>query len=398
MADRVRVLVAEDDALVAEGLALQLRRLGHEVLPIAADGREALAAVRKLEPDVLLLDIQLPKLNGLEVCRRLMEERPIPIVIVTGYGDHHLIAEAEVCRAAGFLLKPSDERRLDAVIAQAQARFRVLQLPQTKAGPAAKTGARTRRSDSEADIQDDRRRPSQSVRGSLADAAVHASTSQHPRVRVLIVDDRLLLAEALAAVLEADPELEVVGTQVDLLQVSADVRRARPDVMVIDYVMLTRPGGAGLVSELEAVFHPLKTIILTQAEDEATLLSCVQSGAAGFVSKFRPPAELALAIKRAHAGEVLFASEQLVSLLTHSGRQQAMPEPQPTTTPLAPRELEVLQALATGRSTDEVASDLNITVHTVRTHLKNAMTKLQVHSKLELVMLALKENLIEFPK
>jgi DNA-binding NarL/FixJ family response regulator len=396
--DRLRVLIVEDDALVADGLALQLEALGHEVLGIARDGREALAAVRDSDPDLLLLDIRIPKLDGLHVCRRLMRRRPLPVVMVTGYGDHHLIAEAEESGAMAYLLKPTDERRLDATVAQARARFRARQSSRAGTGAAARFGADADQSHARTGTRPSRQRPWRSARRSPRPDPAQVSTDPNARIRVFIVDDRQLLAEALAAVLEVDSDLEVVGTQTDLLQLMADVRRMQPDVILMDFFTLTRRGGAGVVAQLREEFPALKAIILTQTNDDETLSACVQAGAVGHVSKDRPPAELVRAVRRVHRGEVLFSSEQLVNLLTRPQGRRPVPESQRVTQPLAPRELEVLQALAAGMSTDEVAAHLHITPHTVRTHLKNAMTKLQVHSKLEAVMLALKAHLIQLPK
>ena len=214
------------------------------------------------------------------------------------------------------------------------------------------------------------------------------------RIRVLLLDAHQLLAEALTIVLGADPDLEVVGSVADPRRALAQVRQARPDVVLMSYFLMHQDD-ARLAAALRSELPQLKILILTSTVDENTLFACVQAGAVGYVTKDRPPSELADAIKRVHAGEVLFAPNLLVKLLTRSQRQSETAISGPSVEPLTPRELEVLRAVATGMSTEEAAAHLGITVHTMRTHLKNVMIKLQARSKLEAVIVALRAGLIQ---
>ena len=216
------------------------------------------------------------------------------------------------------------------------------------------------------------------------------------RIKVLVVDDRQLLAEALGFVLRADRGFELVGIQIDIGELRADVARLVPDVVVLDYVTLIRGAGSAIVRSLRAEFPAVRVLVVTQSQDEETLLSCVQAGAAGFVTKDLPLAELGRSIRRVHAGDTLFAAGPLADLLRRT--QPPPPKaPKPDFQPLGVRELEVLRILATGLSTEETARQLGISVHTLRTHLKNLMGKLGVHSKLEAVIFAIRERLIDPP-
>ena len=397
-AERLRVLVADDDALVADGLILQLEGLGHEVVGVAKDGREALAAALALNPDVLLLDIRMPGVDGLQVCRDLMAERPLPIVMVTGYGDHQLIARAEACGAVGYLLKPSDERRLDAAITQALARFSAWKAPRRDDEEATSSEHRSQQTpaglrDARHGTRSERQESAPAVNGTKGGIAVAVGGRPQGRIKVLLLEHHYLVAEALASVLGAAPALDVVGARTDPQLGLADVRRTRPDVLLIDYGLM-QSRGADLTAVLRNEFPELKVVALTPSLDEDVLFTCVRAGAAGCVTKDRPPTELIRSIERVHAGEVLFPSAVLVSILTRAQREQRF-EAGTVTESLAPRELEVLQVLAAGASTREAAERLDITVHTVRTHLKNAMTKLHAHSRLEAVTSALRQGLIE---
>jgi DNA-binding NarL/FixJ family response regulator len=210
-------------------------------------------------------------------------------------------------------------------------------------------------------------------------------------IRVLLADSHQLLAQALATALRADAELEVVGVEPHLT--TALLHRARPDVLVLSYLlMLTHR--AHLVG-LRADFPDLKIIVLTAVLDEETLAACVQSGAVGCVVKHQSPADLGRAIRRVHAGEVLFSPELLARLLRRS--PDPGPAPRPPPAGLRPREREVLRALAEGLSAAEVAERLAISPHTARSHLRGAMRTLEAHSTMEAVLRAAGAGLIELP-
>ena len=222
-----------------------------------------------------------------------------------------------------------------------------------------------------------------------------APLRQDAGVRVLLIDENRLLSQALAFFLEADPELEVVGDLSDPELSLVRARRSRPDVVLLSYPLL-HSGGIDLAATLRQELPAVKIVILTASLDEETLSTCVQAGAVGCAPKDMPPEQLVRVIKRVHAGEVLFAPEILVRLLTRPQRGQ--PGPRQIPRALAPREVEVLQVLATGASTEDAAARLGITTHTVRTHVKNAISKLEVGSKLEAVLIALRAGLIRLPE
>ena len=212
---------------------------------------------------------------------------------------------------------------------------------------------------------------------------------------MLLIDGHRLLAEALGIVLAADPEIETVGVQADATISAVAVRRAVPNVLLVDAARWDDV--TEILAELRAELLGLKVIVLAAGPDDEALLTFVRAGAAGQVGTDRSPAELIRAIKQVHAGEVLFPPNLLVELLLRAQRQP--PEPQPRSAPrlLAPRELEVIELLASGITVGQVAERLGITVNTVRSHLKKAMTKLGAGSRLETVMVALKSGLIELP-
>ena len=122
----MRVLVAEDETLIRLDLKGLLEAAGLEVCAEARDGEEAVAMARESEPDVALLDVKMPKLDGIEAARRILEERPIPIVMVTAYGERELVARAVEAGVFGYLVKPFRESDVLPAIATATARHEEL--------------------------------------------------------------------------------------------------------------------------------------------------------------------------------------------------------------------------------------------------------------------------------
>lgn len=119
---RLKILVADDEAIIRMGLRTMLTELGHEVV-LASNGREALEFVRTARPDLALLDIQMPLTDGLEAARVIARKHPMPILILTAYGEQDLIERAAQLPIQGYLVKPVNERDLAAAIQVAVARF-----------------------------------------------------------------------------------------------------------------------------------------------------------------------------------------------------------------------------------------------------------------------------------
>jgi DNA-binding NarL/FixJ family response regulator len=220
--------------------------------------------------------------------------------------------------------------------------------------------------------------------------------SDRAAIRVVLVDGHRLLAQSLAVVLAGDPAIDVVGVDGSPDHDAARICELEPDVVLLSYFLLSRDG-PGLVAALRDLCPRLKVIVLTARHDDETLATCVEAGAVCCIRKDQPPAELIESIKRAHRGEVLFAPELLLRLLNRRRSEAATPRVPRSLQTLAPRELQVLQTLAFGLSTDEAAERLAITPHTVRTHVKHAMSKLDARSKLEAILIALKAGLIKLP-
>lgn len=123
----LRIMIVDDDSLVALSLRSQLEALGHRVVAEASNGKEAVRLAQSVDPDLILMDIKMPEMDGLAASRAIMHERPVPIVLLTSYSDPALIAEADEAGVQAYLVKPVDEAELRPAIQLAISRYRQLQ-------------------------------------------------------------------------------------------------------------------------------------------------------------------------------------------------------------------------------------------------------------------------------
>jgi DNA-binding NarL/FixJ family response regulator len=228
-------------------------------------------------------------------------------------------------------------------------------------------------------------------------------------IRIVIVDDHQMLIEALSLVIDKEPDLQMVGSTNTCAGAADLVARERPGVVLLD-VSLPDGDGLSLVPALQTACPEAQVLVLTSLADESTLLRAIEAGVGGFVGKHRPVAEVFAAIRQAAEGEIVMPSNLLVGLLQRrqvprsaamppvpAPAAQRLPKPEAQFEPLTPRETEILVHTAQGKSGAAIAEELNISLMTVRTHLRNLMGKLNVHTRLEAVAFALRHGLIDPP-
>lgn len=119
----LRVMIADDEAVIRMGLKVMVQSLGHRVVATASDGDEALDTARNVKPDLLLLDIKMPGLDGLSVAEQLMDEVPLPIVMLTAFSQRELVQRAVNASVMGYLVKPIREEALRPTLELALSRF-----------------------------------------------------------------------------------------------------------------------------------------------------------------------------------------------------------------------------------------------------------------------------------
>ena len=217
--------------------------------------------------------------------------------------------------------------------------------------------------------------------------------------KVLITDDHEVLADALAMIIDREPQLQFVGAAGTIAACLSLAKQTSPDVILLD---VNLPDGDGLtaVPDIMAVCPEAHILVLTSLADEKTLLRAIDTGVSGFVAKNRPLSEMLAAIRQAADGEITMPSSLLMGLVSRVSRARSAGGLDPDSRGAAMitrREREVLRHVARGQSAPEIAEALGIKILTVRTHIRNLMGKLGVHSRLEAVMLALRLGLIEAP-
>jgi response regulator NasT len=122
----VRILIAEDETIIRLDLRELLEAAGYDVCGEARDGEEAVSLARELAPDLAIMDVKMPRLDGIDAARRILEERPIPIVMLTAYGQEELVSRAVEAGVFGYLVKPFREQDLLPAISTARARHEEL--------------------------------------------------------------------------------------------------------------------------------------------------------------------------------------------------------------------------------------------------------------------------------
>ncbi len=215
-------------------------------------------------------------------------------------------------------------------------------------------------------------------------------------IRVLVVDDQELFRRGLTMLLAAETGVEVVGEAGDGLEGTSLAATAAPDVVLLDIRMPKRSGIEACLAIKEAV-PSAKIIILTVSDEEADLYEAVKSGASGYLLKDSSIEEVAQAIRVVADGQSLISPSMAVKLIDEF-KQMSRPEREHVPgLRLTDRELEVLRLVAKGMNNREIARDLFISENTVKNHVRNILEKLQLHSRMEAVMYAVKEKLLDLP-
>ena len=206
--------------------------------------------------------------------------------------------------------------------------------------------------------------------------------------RVLIVEDHQVVAEGLAALINDQPDMKVIGSAGSVADSVARVLELKPDLVLVDF-RLTDGTGADAAIAIRQVRPETKLIFLTREDTDAARFAALESGASGFIHKSRAAQDVVDAIRTVAEGGSLFTPRSIAQLLNSRREVEAQLER------LTPREKEVLRLMAEGVSSREIASRLGISYTTVRTHIRSLGSKLGVHSKLEAIVKARELALVE---
>ena len=215
-------------------------------------------------------------------------------------------------------------------------------------------------------------------------------------IRVLVVDDHALFRRGLEMVLGQEDDITVVGEAADGAEAAEIASRVLPDIVLMD-VRMPRRTGIEACSTIKALVPSAKIIMLTISDEEADLYEAVKAGASGYLLKEISIDEVATAIRSVAEGQSLISPSMASKLLSEfatmikkSDERQQVPVPR-----LTDRELEVLKLVARGLNNRSIAEELFISENTVKNHIRNILEKLQLHSRMEAVVYAVREKLLE---
>ncbi len=230
----------------------------------------------------------------------------------------------------------------------------------------------------------------------IAGVSAEASEVSPEPIRVLVVDDQELFRRGLVMLLGVESGIEVIGQAGDGVEGTNLAVSSAPDVVLLDIRMPKRSGIEACLAIKEAV-PSAKIIMLTVSDEEADLYEAVKSGAAGYLLKDSSIEEVAQAVRVVADGQSLISPSMAVKLIDEF-KQMSRPERNHSSgLRLTERELEVLRLVARGMNNREIARQLFISENTVKNHVRNILEKLQLHSRMEAVMYAVKEKLLDLP-
>ena len=214
-------------------------------------------------------------------------------------------------------------------------------------------------------------------------------------IRVVIVDDNELFLGGLGMLLNLEDDIDVVGEAGDAGAAAVLVEATAPDVVLLDVRMPNR-SGIEACQTIRDVAPGSRIIMLTASDEEADLLDAVKNGAAGYLLKDSSIDEVANAVRLVTAGDALISPSMATKLLDQF-KQRTPGRPAVSTPRLSPRELDVLRLVAQGLNSREIGRQLFISEHTVKNHVRSTLEKLQLHSRLDAVMYAIRERWPGFP-
>ena len=230
----------------------------------------------------------------------------------------------------------------------------------------------------------------------MTDQAEPVPPGRPESTRVLLVDDHALFRRGLRVTLDLEPDMVVVGESGDGTDAVQRAVETLPDVVLMD-VKMPRRGGIEACSAIKEAAPSTKIVMLTMSDDEGDLYDAIKAGASGYLLKDLPIDEVASSIRSVQTGQSLISPTLASKLLTEFAAMskrgdpgQSVPSPR-----LTGREMEVLRLVARGMNNRDIARDLFISENTVKNHVRNILEKLQLHSRMEAVVYAVREKLLE---
>lgn len=337
----LRVLIVDDHILFAEGLR-KLLEISHEVVGVVENGHDLMSRVEATRPDVVVMDISMPHVDGIEATQQLKSVHPdLPVVVLSMHAEAPYVKAALDAGAAAYLLKTSDSNEL------------LFALEQVQRGHLYVTPSLIR---------------------VVMDRSVEA-------IRVLVADDDDTTRYAIASILDTFDDLQVIGHAKDGFEAMQQAAELEPDVILMDLQM---PGKDGVEATREILaVRSIPILALTGVTVTERIVDAVRAGALGYLAKGAPPQEIAHALRQVYMGN-RWLPPNITKALVHQGG------PTSSRATLTARELEIVRLVAVGLQNKEISGRLHVSDVTVRTHLRNIFEKLSISNRVELTLYALR--------
>ncbi|MBL7161928.1 MAG: response regulator transcription factor [Anaerolineales bacterium] len=215
--------------------------------------------------------------------------------------------------------------------------------------------------------------------------------SETKRIRVLVVEDHIVVREGLCALISARPDMEVVGQASNGVEAVLQARALQPDVILMD-LWMPRKSGVEAIGEIKADDPGARILVLTSFAEDQKVFQAIKAGALGYLLKDTSSRDLVQAIRKVHQGELALNHTIALKVVRELGRPPGSPR---TAHSLTERELEVLKLVAQGWSNPEIAAALNIVERTVTTHVSNILGKLHLANRTQAALYAIRKGLID---
>ncbi len=211
-------------------------------------------------------------------------------------------------------------------------------------------------------------------------------------ISIVVADDHAIVRHGLKALLQAEPEFEVVGEAADGIEAVQLVNQVSPNVLILDMAM-PGMGGLDVIDQVKVSSPNTRIVVLSMHRNEAYVQASLRNGASAYVLKGSPSNELMEGIRAAVAGKI-YLSHPLSERAIEAYAQRLKPEEMDSFDTLTSREREILKLTVEGSKTQDIAIKLAISPRTVETHRTNLMNKLDIHSQLELLRYAIKRGIL----
>lgn len=226
--------------------------------------------------------------------------------------------------------------------------------------------------------------------------AMESAAADGEPIRVLVADDQAVFRRGLEMVLQVEGDIVVAGEAADGVEAVRRAEELLPDVILMDVRMPRRNGLEACLAIKERV-PSARILMLTISDEESDLFEAIRAGANGYLLKDVPGDEIAAGIRAVHHGQSLISPSMASKLLAEFAQisRHEAEAPNPHTPKLTAREVEVLRLVARGMGNREIGSQLFISENTVKNHVRNILEKLQLHTRMEAAMYAVRQKLID---